>query len=94
MCAGGGGENSTSGCSVTGIFSYVSDGGTAWISQESFDVDETDSGAGLKWKNVAGQLKADLSSIILLSEEGLQVKPPAQPATMFTRPLPPAPAPS
>uniref|UniRef100_A0A2R9BJL4 DNA fragmentation factor subunit alpha n=1 Tax=Pan paniscus TaxID=9597 RepID=A0A2R9BJL4_PANPA len=50
-----------------------SDGGTAWISQESFDVDETDSGAGLKWKNVAGQLKADLSSIILLSEEGLQV---------------------
>ncbi|KAM8959699.1 DNA fragmentation factor subunit alpha isoform 1-T1 [Lycaon pictus] len=50
-----------------------SDGGTAWISQESFDVDETDSGAGLKWKNVARQLKEDLSSIILLSEEDLQV---------------------
>ncbi|XP_006866457.1 PREDICTED: DNA fragmentation factor subunit alpha [Chrysochloris asiatica] len=50
-----------------------SDGGTAWISQESFDVDETDSGAGLKWKNVAKQLKEDLSSIILLSEEDLQV---------------------
>lgn len=49
-----------------------SDGGTAWISQESFDVDETDSGAGLKWKNVARQLKEDLSSIIL-SEEDLQV---------------------
>ncbi|KAM9244007.1 DNA fragmentation factor subunit alpha isoform 2-T2 [Dugong dugon] len=50
-----------------------SDGGTAWISQESFDVDETDSGAGLKWKNVARQLKEDLSTIILLSEEDLQV---------------------
>ncbi|KAM5270466.1 DNA fragmentation factor subunit alpha isoform 2-T2 [Hipposideros larvatus] len=50
-----------------------SDGGTAWISQESFSVDETDSGAGLKWKNVARQLKEDLSSIILLSEEDLQV---------------------
>ncbi|VCW99885.1 unnamed protein product [Gulo gulo] len=50
-----------------------SDGGTAWISQESFDVDETDSGAGLTWKNVARQLKEDLSSIILLSEEDLQV---------------------
>nr|XP_006975287.1 DNA fragmentation factor subunit alpha [Peromyscus maniculatus bairdii] len=50
-----------------------SDGGTAWVSQESFDVDETDSGPGVKWKNVARQLKEDLSSIILLSEEDLQV---------------------
>ncbi|XP_010626406.1 DNA fragmentation factor subunit alpha isoform X2 [Fukomys damarensis] len=50
-----------------------SDGGTAWISQESFEVDETDSGEGVKWKNVARQLKEDLSSIILLSEEELQV---------------------
>lgn len=58
---------------LTGIFSHVSDGGTAWITQESFDKDETDSGAGLKWKNVARQLKEDLSSIILLSEEDLQV---------------------
>nr|XP_045243322.1 DNA fragmentation factor subunit alpha isoform X2 [Macaca fascicularis]XP_045243323.1 DNA fragmentation factor subunit alpha isoform X2 [Macaca fascicularis] len=73
VCAWRGGENSTSGCSVTGIFSHVSDGGTAWISQESFDVDETDRGAGLKWKNVARQLKEDLSSIILLSEEDLQM---------------------
>ncbi|XP_054996496.1 DNA fragmentation factor subunit alpha [Sorex araneus] len=48
-----------------------SDGGTAWISQESFD--ETDSGVGLRWKNVAQRLKDDLSSIILLSEEDLQV---------------------
>nr|KAF6377709.1 DNA fragmentation factor subunit alpha [Myotis myotis] len=50
-----------------------SDGGTAWLSQESVDVDETDSGAELKWKNVARQLKEDLSSIVLLSEEDLQV---------------------
>ncbi|XP_066873777.1 DNA fragmentation factor subunit alpha isoform X2 [Kogia breviceps] len=49
------------------------DGGTAWITQESFDGDETDSGAGLKWKNVARQLKEDLSSVILLSEEDLQM---------------------
>ncbi|CAO2590045.1 DNA fragmentation factor subunit alpha [Lemmus lemmus] len=49
-----------------------SDGGTAWVSQESFDADETDSAAGVKWKNVARQLKDDLSSIILLSEEDLQ----------------------
>nr|KAF6377707.1 DNA fragmentation factor subunit alpha [Myotis myotis] len=49
-----------------------SDGGTAWLSQESVDVDETDSGAELKWKNVARQLKEDLSSIVLLSEEDLQ----------------------
>ena len=54
-------------------FLPVSDGGTAWITQESFDRDETDSGAGLKWKNVARQLKEDLSSIILLSEEELRV---------------------
>ncbi|XP_007940808.1 DNA fragmentation factor subunit alpha [Orycteropus afer afer] len=50
-----------------------SDGGTAWISQESFDVDETDSKTGLKWQNVASKLKDDLSRIILLSEEELQV---------------------
>ncbi|XP_013209381.1 LOW QUALITY PROTEIN: DNA fragmentation factor subunit alpha-like [Microtus ochrogaster] len=50
-----------------------SDGGTAWVSQESFDADETDSRAGVKWKNVARQLKEDLSSIILPSEEDLQV---------------------
>ncbi|KAM5248708.1 DNA fragmentation factor subunit alpha [Ctenodactylus gundi] len=49
-----------------------SDGGTAWISQESFEVDETDSGLGAKWKNVARQLREDLSSIILFSEEDLQ----------------------
>ncbi|XP_040843830.1 DNA fragmentation factor subunit alpha [Ochotona curzoniae] len=50
-----------------------SDGGTAWISQESFEVDETDSAAELKWKNVARQLKEDLSSIVLLSEGDLQL---------------------
>lgn len=65
---------------VTGFFSPISDGGTAWISQESFDVDETDTGAGLRWRNVARQLKEDVSSIILLSEADLQVNlPPPQP---------------
>ncbi|ERE81950.1 DNA fragmentation factor subunit alpha isoform X2 [Cricetulus griseus] len=49
-----------------------SDGGTAWVSQESFDADETDSGVGVKWRNVARQLKEDLSSVIRLSEEDLQ----------------------
>ncbi|CAH7445723.1 Dffa [Phodopus roborovskii] len=49
-----------------------SDGGTAWVSQESFDADETDSRVGVKWKSLARQLKEDLSSIILLSEEDLQ----------------------
>lgn len=50
-----------------------SDGGTAWISQESFDTDETDSGTGARWKNLARQLRSNLSSIILLSEDDLQV---------------------
>ncbi|KAM9706909.1 DNA fragmentation factor subunit alpha [Dama dama] len=54
-------------------WTHNSDGGTAWITQESFDRDETDSGVGMKWKNVARQLKEDLSSIILLSEEELQM---------------------
>ncbi|DAA28823.1 TPA: DNA fragmentation factor, 45kDa, alpha polypeptide-like [Bos taurus] len=54
-------------------WTHNSDGGTAWITQESFHRDETDSGAGLKWKNVARQLKEDLSSIILMSKEELQM---------------------
>lgn len=69
-----------------GLFPSVSDGGTAWLSQESFSVDEADSGAGAEWKNVARQLKEDLSSIILLSEEDLQVSLPSDAAT----PLAPA----
>lgn len=69
----------------------MSDGGTAWLSQESFDMDETDSGAGLKWKNVARQLKEDLSSIILLSEEDLQVSPST--ARSHTHPASAAPSP-
>ena len=52
---------------------HNSDGGTAWITQESFNRGETDSRAGLKWKNMARQLKEDLSSIILPSEEELQM---------------------
>ncbi|KAB0348360.1 hypothetical protein FD754_013217 [Muntiacus muntjak] len=54
-------------------WTHNSDGGTAWITQESFNRDETDRRAGLKWKNVARQLKKDLSSIILLLEEELQM---------------------
>lgn len=74
---------------VTVISFYVSDGGTAWISQESFDVDETDDGAGPKWKNVARQLKEDLSSIILLSEEDLQVSSLHHSQPLVGPPLPP-----
>ncbi|KAM7323927.1 hypothetical protein ACRRTK_016232 [Alexandromys fortis] len=48
------------------------DGGTAWVSQKSFDAHETDSGAGVKWKNMARMLKKELDNIILLSEEELQ----------------------
>uniref|UniRef100_A0A8B9DZ94 DNA fragmentation factor subunit alpha n=1 Tax=Anser cygnoides TaxID=8845 RepID=A0A8B9DZ94_ANSCY len=44
------------------------DGGTTWLS----DVDEVDSAAE-KWKQLARQLKDDLSNIILMSEEDLQV---------------------
>ncbi|XP_032057335.1 DNA fragmentation factor subunit alpha [Aythya fuligula] len=42
--------------------------GTTWLS----DVDEVD-GAAEKWKQLARQLKDDLSNIILMSEEDLQV---------------------
>ena len=54
-------------------WTHNSDPGTAWITQESFDRDETDSGVGLTWKNAARQLKKELSSIILLSKEALQM---------------------
>lgn len=68
----------------------ISDGGTAWLSQESFEADQMDSGAGVKWKNVARQLKEDLSSIILLSEEDLQVsvlhRPQHSPASTVPEP--------
>ncbi|KAJ7412386.1 DNA fragmentation factor subunit alpha [Willisornis vidua] len=45
------------------------DRGTSWLSGA---VDEVDS-AGEKWKQLARQLRGDLSSIILMSEEDLQV---------------------
>ncbi|XP_038232545.1 DNA fragmentation factor subunit alpha isoform X2 [Dermochelys coriacea] len=50
--------------------SSCTDGDTAWPSRES--IDEVDSGEE-KWKHLARQLKDDLSSIILMSEEDLQV---------------------
>ncbi|NWV80992.1 DFFA factor, partial [Dasyornis broadbenti] len=45
------------------------DSGTSWLSES---VDEVDSAAE-KWKQLARQLKDDLSNIILMSEEDLQV---------------------
>ncbi|XP_027738313.1 DNA fragmentation factor subunit alpha [Empidonax traillii] len=45
------------------------DSGTSWLSEA---VDEVDSAAE-KWKQLARQLKGDLSNIILMSEEDLQV---------------------
>ncbi|NXW26738.1 DFFA factor, partial [Phaetusa simplex] len=45
------------------------DSGTAWLSESG---DEVDSGAE-KWKQLARQLKDDLSNIILMSEADLQV---------------------
>ncbi|XP_063001585.1 DNA fragmentation factor subunit alpha [Elgaria multicarinata webbii] len=44
------------------------DGGTAWLEREATEVD----GGGEKWKCLARQLKDDLSTIILMSEEDLQ----------------------
>ncbi|XP_074162399.1 DNA fragmentation factor subunit alpha [Sminthopsis crassicaudata] len=60
-------------CNETWTYSNT-DGGTAWLSQESFEVkDETDGSEGHRWQNLARQLKGDLSSIILLAEEDLQM---------------------
>ncbi|KAM4646546.1 DNA fragmentation factor subunit alpha isoform 2-T2 [Amazona ochrocephala] len=51
------------------LMALVSDSGTTWLSES---VDEVDSAAE-KWKQLARQLKDDLSNIILMSEEDLQV---------------------
>ncbi|KAM4702889.1 DNA fragmentation factor subunit alpha [Rhinophrynus dorsalis] len=45
------------------------DGGTAWLAQESVEVDDVD---GPRWKKLTVQLKENLSNIILLSESDLQ----------------------
>ncbi|XP_070615401.1 DNA fragmentation factor subunit alpha isoform X2 [Erythrolamprus reginae] len=47
-------------------------GGTSWLEEEITNTDETDS-SGEKWKALARQLKNNLSTIILMSEEDLQV---------------------
>lgn len=52
------------------LMALVSDSGTTWLSES---MDEVDSGAE-KWKQLARQLKDDLSNIILMSEEDLQVQ--------------------
>lgn len=46
------------------------DSGTTWLSESA---DEVDSGVE-RWKQLARQLKDDLSNIILMSEEDLQVQ--------------------
>lgn len=53
------------------------DGGTAWMARDSLRI-ETDAvdfsgGADAAWWFLAQQLKHDLASIILMSEEDLQV---------------------
>ncbi|XP_060115452.1 DNA fragmentation factor subunit alpha [Heteronotia binoei] len=48
------------------------DGGTAWLERETTEIDGVDS-EGERWRHLARQLKADLSTIILMSEEDLQV---------------------
>ncbi|XP_034975361.1 DNA fragmentation factor subunit alpha [Zootoca vivipara] len=49
------------------------DGGTAWLKGDITDTDRVDGGGGEKWRQLARQLKDDLSTIILMSEEDLQV---------------------
>ncbi|XP_033924078.1 DNA fragmentation factor subunit alpha isoform X2 [Melopsittacus undulatus] len=49
--------------------SRSSDSGTTWLSESTDEVDS----AAEKWKQLARQLKDDLSNIILMSEEDLQV---------------------
>lgn len=53
------------------------DGGTAWMARDSLriepDVVDFSGGADTPWWFLAQQLKHDLSSIILMSEEDLQV---------------------
>ncbi|XP_015283311.1 PREDICTED: DNA fragmentation factor subunit alpha [Gekko japonicus] len=48
------------------------DGGTAWLERETSEIDGVDS-EGERWRHLARQLKADLSTIILMSEADLQV---------------------
>lgn len=52
------------------LMALMSDSGTTWLSES---MDEVDSAAE-KWKQLARQLKDDLSNIILMSEEDLQVQ--------------------
>ncbi|NXM39860.1 DFFA factor, partial [Gymnorhina tibicen] len=49
--------------------SKILDSGTSWLSESADEVDS----AAEKWKQLARQLKDDLSNIILMSEEDLQV---------------------
>lgn len=58
-------------------FFWPVDGGTAWMARDSLrietDVVDFSGGADTPWWFLAQQLKHDLTSIILMSEEDLQV---------------------
>lgn len=57
--------------------SVAVDGGTAWMARDSvvLEADAVDAAhAGAPWLDLALQLKQDLASIILMSEEELQVR--------------------
>lgn len=63
-------------CFCTHPLVTIVDGGTAWMARESviMDVDTVDaSSTAAPWRNLALQLKQDLTSIILMSEADLQV---------------------
>ena len=60
------------------VFLIVVDGGTAWMARDSMlletdTVDTSSAAAAEPWWALAQQLKQDLASIILMSEEDLQV---------------------
>lgn len=53
-------------------FCLLSGEGTTWLEEEITNTNEVD-GGGEKWQVLARQLKNDLSTIVLMSEEDLQV---------------------
>lgn len=55
---------------------FAVDGGTAWLARDSMiesDVVDT-SNAEAPWADLARQLRQDLTSVILMSEDDLQVQ--------------------
>lgn len=63
-------------CFGNNMVFFAVDGGTAWMARDSMieaDVVDT-SNAEAPWVDLAQQLKQDLTSIILMSEDDLQVQ--------------------